>query len=102
MPGVVVVTRQMPWDGLSWGRWTLEPPGRDTALKSANGSNEHTRNTQVRGPREEVKPLLLPVSLSIYLSWNGAYKVFLSLVLRKKNQPIDVSGVVSLDVVFSL
>ena len=53
-----------------WGRWTLEVSGRVAALKSAEGTNEHTRFTQVQGPREEVKPLLLPVSLSIsWLEW---------------------------------
>ena len=76
----------MPWDDLSWGRWTLEAPGRDTALRSAYGSYEHTRSTQVQGPREEVKPLLLPVSLSVYnLSWNGELQGF-SLAAKEKEQ----------------
>ena len=38
----------------------------------------HTRSTQVRGPREEVKPLLLPVSLYISL---GATRTKLLLEL---------------------
>jgi len=33
---VVVWTRQMPWDGLSWGRWTRWNPGRDDALNSTH------------------------------------------------------------------
>ena len=57
---VVVVKRQMPWVGLSWGRWMLVIPGRDYALEHARThTHAHTRFTQVRGPRKEVKPLLL-------------------------------------------
>ena len=42
------------------GRWTLEDSGRDYALKSTH-REAHTRFTQVRGSREEIKPLLLLV-----------------------------------------
>src|SRR5664279_5601557 len=56
---VVVVSRQMPWDGLSWGRWTPEDPGREGALKSAHGRTRAL--TQVRGSPIEIKPLLLPL-----------------------------------------
>ena len=59
---VVVVNKQMPWVGLSWGRWTLVVPGRDYALESTQThTHARTRFTQVQGPREEVKPLLLLV-----------------------------------------
>ena len=51
----------MPMGRLKFGgRWTLEDSGRDYALKSTHGE-AHTRFTQVRGPREQVKPLLLLV-----------------------------------------
>src|SRR5664279_3032165 len=53
-------------DAIGWlklgadGRWRY--PGRDSALKSAHGRHKkNTRCTQVQDPREEVKPLLLPV-----------------------------------------
>src|SRR5664279_3219643 len=54
---VVVVSRQMPWDGLCWGRWTPEDPGRDDVLKSTHGRTR--ARTQVRGSPIEIKPLLL-------------------------------------------
>ena len=42
-------------------------PGRASTLESVHGNtcntHKHTRFTQVRGPRVEVTPLLLPVSL---------------------------------------
>ena len=55
-------------DAIGWlklGPMDAGGTGRDTALQSASGSYEHIRFTQVQGPREEVKPLLLPVSLSV-------------------------------------
>ena len=46
---------------------TLVVPGRVSTLESVRGNtlntHKHTRFTQVRGPRVEVTPLLLPVSL---------------------------------------
>ena len=52
-------------DAIGWqvrGRWTLLVPVRDSALKNAHGRHKmNTRYTQVQGPREEVKPLLLLV-----------------------------------------
>ena len=39
----------------------------------------HTRFTQVRGPRKEVTPLLLPISL--YISVKLKYKLLLELYL---------------------
>lgn len=39
--------------------WTPEDPGREDALESAHRRTQ--RSTQVQGPREEVKPLLLLV-----------------------------------------
>jgi hypothetical protein len=61
-PNVIVVNDHMPQGGLSWGRWTLSDPeegrhGEDRARKTL----QTWRATQVRGPCEEVKPLLLPV-----------------------------------------
>ena len=40
-------------------------------------AQEHTQSTQVRGPRKEVTPLLLPISL--YISLNHKYKRLLEL-----------------------
>jgi hypothetical protein len=59
---VIVVNEHMPWGGLSWGRWTLSDPeegrrGEDHAQKTLQTWGA----TQVWGPREEVKPLLLPI-----------------------------------------
>src|SRR4051812_24349517 len=55
---VVVVSWQMPWDVYMWGLGTLEVPGRELARARAY---TNTKFTQVQGPRDEVKPLLLPV-----------------------------------------
>ena len=54
---VVVVNKQMPWDGLSWGQWTLEDPGREVALTSTHGRTR--ARTQVQGSPIEIKPLLM-------------------------------------------
>ena len=40
-------------------------------------AQKHSRSTQVRGPRKEVTPLLLPISL--YISLNHKYKRLLEL-----------------------
>ena len=72
-PPVVVVSQQMPWDGLSAGpngRWWHRgglARWRAYSMKNATHTNAHerTRFTQVRGPSVEVTPLLLPVSLSV-------------------------------------
>jgi hypothetical protein len=59
---VVVVKQHMPWDGLSWGRWTLSDPEEGRRDEDCVRKTLQTqRATQVRGPREEVKPLLLHV-----------------------------------------
>ena len=59
---VVVVNRQMPRGRLKFGgRWTLEDSGRDYALKSTHEKTNTHGFTQVRGSREEIKPLLLLV-----------------------------------------
>ena len=53
---------------------------RVSALRSTH--EEHTstpRSTQVQGPREEVKPLLLPASL--YISRYQVYKLLLELYI---------------------
>ena len=57
------------------GRWTLEDSGRDCAIEI---TRTHTRFTQVRGPREEVKPLLLLLVL-IYVVTNRVTEVVLEL-----------------------
>jgi hypothetical protein len=60
--GVVVVNEHMPQGGLSWGRWTLSDPGEGRRGEDRARKTLQTRRaTQVRGPREEVKPLLLPI-----------------------------------------
>ena len=54
--------QQMPRGRLKFGgRWTLEDPGRDYALKSTHEKTNTHGFTQVRGSREEIKPLLLLV-----------------------------------------
>ena len=67
----------MPWVGLSWGRWTLVAPGRDYASEYSR-THTRTRFTQVRGPREEVKPLLLLLVL-IYVVTNRVTEKLLEL-----------------------
>ena len=65
-----VTTDAMGWLKCGAG-WTLLAPGRASTLESVlneecnthTNTHEHTRFTQVRGPRVEVTPLLLPVSL---------------------------------------
>jgi hypothetical protein len=59
---VVVVNEHMPQGGLTWGRWTLLDPEEGRRSKDhAQKTLQTRRATQVWGPREEVKPLLLPV-----------------------------------------
>ena len=54
--------QQMPRGRLKFGgRWTLEDSGRDYALKSTHEKTNTHGFTQVRGSREEIKPLLLLV-----------------------------------------
>ena len=44
-PTVVVVNIQMPWVGLSWGRWMLVVPGRDYALEyTQTHTHTHTHD----------------------------------------------------------
>ena len=64
-----VTTDAMGWLKCGAG-WTLLAPGRASTLESVHethtthtDTHRHTRFTQVRGPRVEVTPLLLPVSL---------------------------------------
>ena len=49
-------------------------------------THEHTRYTQVRGPREEVTPLLLPVSLS-YSEVSGVTSSFTSYTTHTNLYP---------------
>ena len=49
--------------GFLWGRWTLEAPGRDCARSCTHEEVNTPRSTQVQGPREEVRPLLLLFSV---------------------------------------
>ena len=44
-----------------WGRWTLEDPGRACTHEHAHKEHNTHGFTQVRGSREEITPLLLPV-----------------------------------------
>ena len=54
--------QQMPMGRLKFGgRWTLEDSGRDYVRESTHEKINTHGFTQVRGPREEVKPLLLLV-----------------------------------------
>ena len=56
---VVVVNRQMPWDGLSWGR--MDAGGTGEGLWVELHTQTDAGFTQVQGPRVEVKPLPLLV-----------------------------------------
>ena len=51
-------------------------------------AQEHSRSTQVRGPRKEVTPLLLPISL--YISLNQKYKRLLELYDPKNGDEHEV------------
>ena len=56
----MVVHRQIPWVGLSWGRWTLEDPEEGRRATEHARKNKNTRaRTQVQGSPAEIKPLLL-------------------------------------------
>ena len=66
------------------GRWTLVIPGRASTRESVQkNTHRHTQFTQVRGPRVEVTPLLLPVSL-LFQGIRG-YKVLLELYNTHKD-----------------
>ena len=63
---------------MSWGRWTLEAPGRASTQEYALKEHEHTQSTQVQGPRKEVRPLLLLLAL-IYVVSNRVREKLLEL-----------------------
>ena len=58
------------WEGLCVGIYAL--------------GKAHTQSTQVRGPREEVTPLLLPIS--VYRNGKPSYKMLLELYLKNKGK----------------
>ena len=83
--------RQLSWwchgRSIGWlkcgAEWTRVIPRRASTLESVHenkhNTHNHTRFTQVRGPRVEVTPLLLPISL-LFRGIRG-YKVLLELYI---------------------
>ena len=60
-------------------------------------AQEHSRSTQVRGPREDVTPLFLPISLDIFLKhkYKRLLEMYVSTMEKSSRMNMKLRGEMS-------